>query len=151
MSCNALYNTILEYLEHIKTRYKLKCFISSVYMSVELHVSSYSNSLIYARKKARLSVVVLKNYICSHQINMYLLGISKDAVRNANHLERICKAYSCSNETTPQMHRLHVYCIGLHCMCCTAWDRTAWGCLHVVAPHGSALHAWGCTARGCTA
>ena len=41
-----LYNTIFEYLEHIKTKYKLKCFISLVYMSVELHVSSYSNSLI---------------------------------------------------------------------------------------------------------
>ena len=93
--------------------------------------------------------------------SIHLLGISKDAVRNANHVEKICKAYSCSNETTPQVHGLHVlhnwaalhgmglHCMGPHCMGCTyciiglhcmPWVALHGTALHGVALHGAALH-----------
>ena len=71
---------------------------------------------------------------------MHLLGISKDAVRNANHVEKICKAYIVARMKQHHKCMSCTYCIGLHCMDCTAWVRTAWGCT-----------AWGCTAWGCTA
>ena len=74
---------------------------------------------------------------------MHQPEISKDAVRNANHVEKICRAYSCSNETTPQMHGSH--CIWLHCIGCTACGCTAWGCT------ACGYTAWGCTAWICTA
>ena len=53
----------------------------------------------------------------------------KDAVRYANHVKKICRAY-----IVAQMKQHH------KCMGCTAWGCIAWGCI-----------AWGCIAWGCIA
>ena len=112
-----LYNTILDYLQHIKTRYKLKCFISLVYRSVELHVSSYGNSLICPEESKIVCVLKINKSTCIYyELARMPCEMLITWKRYAGH--------SCSDETTPQMH-------GLHCMGCTAWGCTArctaWG------------------------
>ena len=63
---------------------------------------------------------------------MHQPEISKDAVRNANHVEKIC--------TFLDMHffiarmKQHHKCMGR-----TALGCTAWAALHVAALHGAAL------------
>ena len=129
-------------------------------MSVELHVSSYSNSLICPHIARKQNCVWL------------YLKINKSTCINQKLARMPCEmlitwkryaGHSCSNETTPQMHGSH--CIGLHCMgctacgctaCgytawgCTAWGCTAWGCTTWICTAWICT-AWGCTTWGCTA
>ena len=83
---------------------------------------------------------------------MHQPEISKDAVRNAIHVEKIyllnvitARRYKSSIENICRAYivarmKQHHKCMGRTALGCTAWGCTAWGCT-----------AWGCTAWGCTA
>ena len=65
---------------------------------------------------------------------MHQPEISKDAVRNADHVEKICRAYIVARM------KQHHKCMGRTALGCTAWAALHVATLHGAVLHGAALH-----------